>query len=351
MKKTLIALAVLAASGATMAQSSVTLYGLVDAYFGQTSTEVTGAAPVGKLTQTVVNSSGLNNSRWGFKGSEDLGGGLKANFTLEQGISPDSGAPADATRQFSRKATVGLSGGFGAVDLGRQYSAYDDLRGATNMISDTNFATTGTVFATGNKDYLNRIDNSIGYRSPSFGGISGALVMGLGENKEAGLSATKNYSANIRYANGPLLVGYAYQVENNRTAAVVAPPAAAFNTPDIKYHMIAGSYDFGVAKLTGGIHRSTSDTAAGGITDKEYQLGVTVPFGAAAVAAGYSRASSELGGSADLTGTGVSIVGTYDMSKRTTLYAGYLGTKVEANRAAISTTERTTFAAGVRHTF
>ncbi len=351
MKKSLIALAVLAASGATMAQSSVTLYGLVDAGIGQTTTEATGAA---KLRQNVVNSNILNNSRFGFKGSEDLGGGLKANFTLEQGINIDTGTAASTTATaFSRKAVVGLSGGFGALDLGRQYSAYDDLRGATNMISDTNFATTGAVFTTGIKDYTNRIDNSIGFRSASYGGISGAIVYGLGENKEVGTQtapavtnfgkATDNISAHIKYAAGPLLVGYAYQQEKLAKASAVAVQ------DEIKYHMFAGSYDFGVAKLTGGYNLAKQ----GNLEDKEYQFGVTVPFGAAAIAAGYSNAKGErAGGAADFEGKGFSVVGTYSLSKRTTLYAGYLRTEVEtAPVAAVINTEKTTLAAGVRHTF
>lgn len=346
MQKTLIALAVLAASGAAMAQSSVTLYGLVDAGIGQKTTEVTGTA---KVKQTVVDSSLLNNSRFGFKGSEDLGGGLKANFTLEQGFSTDTGAAVSSTLAFSRKAVVGLSGSFGAVDLGRQYSAYDDLRGATNMISDTNFATTGTVFATGLADYTNRIDNSIGYRSASFGGISGAVVLGLGEDKTSALSATQNVSAHIKYANGPIVVGYAYQQQDSRIPATTVPVAAASNSAEIKYHLLAGSYDFGVAKLTGGFNVAKQS----GLEDKEYQIGVTVPFGAAAVAAGYSKAEGERTGAADLEGQGISLVGTYSLSKRTTLYAGFLRTEVETAGAgtAVITTEKSTIATGVRHTF
>ncbi len=345
MQKTLIALAVLAASGAAMAQSSVTLYGLVDAGVGQKRTEVNGV----KTKQSVVDSSLLNNSRYGFKGSEDLGGGLKANFTLEQGFSTDTGAAVSSTQAFSRKAVVGLSGDFGAVDLGRQYSAYDDLRGATNMIYDTNFATTGTVFATGLADYTNRIDNSIGYRSPSFGGISGAVVLGLGEDKTSALSATKNISAHIKYANGPIVVGYGYQQQDSRIPATTVPVAAAFNTAEIKYHLFAGSYDFGVAKLTGGYNIAKQS----GLEDKEYQIGVSVPFGAAAVAAGYSNAKGERAGAADLEGKGISLLGTYSLSKRTTLYAGYLRTEVETAAAAgaTTTTEKSTLATGVRHTF
>jgi predicted porin len=339
MKKSLIALAVLAASGAAMAQSSVTLYGRLDASLAQTSKEVTGLNAVGKVKQTGIDSSNLNTTFWGLKGSEDLGGGLRANFTLESGFAIDTGVGNAGL--FERKAVVGLSGAFGAVDLGRNYTAYDTLRGATNNVYDSNFATTGTVWGNGIKDYANRTSNSVIYNSPSFGGISGAVAYAFGENKQVAPNvgdATDTLSLHIKYANGPLLVGYAYQ-EEKLTQAV--------NTPSdkIKYNLVGASYDLGMAKLVGSYNQAKNNT----LKDKEYQVGVSVPFGAAAVAAGYSNSKSE-GFNANNKGTGASLVGTYNLSKRTTVYAGYEATKVDSNNAA-TTTKLTNFATGVRHTF
>jgi len=364
MKKSLIALAVLAASGAAMAQSSVTLYGIVDAYVGQTSTTAAGTFAAGstaetpngpKVKQTVVNTAGFNNSRWGMKGSEELGGGLRANFVLENGFNTDTGALADAGgRLFNRQATVGLSGAFGAVNLGRQLTAYDALRGATNNQYDSNFAPTSTVWNNGVRDYSTRTDNSIGYVSPTISGFSGGVVLGLGENKVGAsgttpaLDTTKNYSAHIKYANGPILVGYAYQVENTRTAAGTS---TASNTADRKYNLFAGSYDLGVAKLTGGYNQAKQ----GAVEDKEFQVGVNVPFGAAAVSVGYARSKSDITGFNGNKGTGYSLLGTYDMSKRTRLYAGLVSTKVEAISANGAATpdayKATTAGVGVRHAF
>jgi predicted porin len=337
MKKSLIALAVLAASGAAMAQSSVTLYGIADVWVGQQSN--TTAAGV-KTKQTLVDSGGFNGSRWGLKGSEDLGGGLKAVFTLESGFSIDTGA-GSTDGLFNRQAFVGVESRFGAVTLGRQYTAYDELRGATNQAYDTAFAATGNVWANGIADYADRANNSIAYTSPSFGGVSGAVVVGLGENKASGLKATKNYSANIKYAMGPLMVGYAHQVQDSRTAATVAPVAAAFNTEEIKYNLIAGSYDFGVAALTGGYN----DVKQGNAKDKEYQLGVSVPFGAASVAVGYAHSKNETAGMTT-NAEGYSLTGFYDLSKRTRLYAGLNETKQKE-----SSVKSSLFAAGVRHSF
>ncbi|MDB5843841.1 MAG: hypothetical protein JWP79_1151 [Polaromonas sp.] len=346
MKKSLIALAVLAASGAAMAQSSVTLYGIADAWVGSTETEVRG---VGQR-QTAVNTSGVNGSRWGLKGSEDLGGGMKAIFTLESGFSLDTGASAQNGALFSRQAFVGLQSGFGTVSLGRQYSAYDNLQGATNHNYDAfTFSARGPVSANGVQDYTNRINNSIAYTSPSFGGFSGAVVYGFGENKNATTATPPNFgdsrdsaSVHIKYANGPILVGYAYQQDELNVATL----GGAENKN--KYNLLGGSYDFGVAKLTGSYNTAKNNA----YSDKEGQIGVSVPFGAAAISAGYARSKSESAG-IERTGKGYSVLGTYALSKRTGLYAGVQNTKSygPAFTAATGETEITTYGLGVRHSF
>lgn len=338
MKKSLIALAVLAASGAAMAQSSVTLYGVADAWVGQTSTTTAGV----KVKQTEVGDGGFNGSRWGLKGSEDLGGGLKAIFTLESGFDISTGKSGQGGILFGRQAFVGVEGGFGAVTLGRQYSAYDELRGATNQAYDSAFATTGGVWGNGLVDYTDRFNNSIAYTSPNFGGISGAVVYGLGENKNlttatvnnAGGKATDNLSLHLKYANGPVLVGYAYQEEKQATALGATQDKN-------KYNLIAGSYDFGVAALTGGYNQAKNNTTK----DKEYQVGVSVPFGAASVAVGYAHSKSETGG-VTTNAEGYSLTGLYDLSKRTRLYAGLNNVKQK------ETSDKSSLVAvGVRHSF
>lgn len=126
MKKTLIALAALAAVGAH-AQSSVTLYGVVDAFLNKTENKVTTPTTSTKLSQNKVDGSGLSSSRWGLRGSEDLGGGLAAIFTLEGGFTIDNGAfnnnqgSANTTTLWGRQSWVGLKGNFGQVTLGRNY--------------------------------------------------------------------------------------------------------------------------------------------------------------------------------------------------------------------------------------
>jgi len=367
MKKTLIAFAALSAiAGVAQAQSSVTLYGLVDAFVGQTSTEKTSSIPgasSAKLKQTVVNSSGQNNSRWGLKGTEDLGGGMNAVFQLEGGFNTDTGANANISNQggglFGRQAWVGLSSStMGTVGLGRQYPAYDDLRSATNMIYDTNFATTATVWGTGLQDYQNRSSNAIKYISPTFAGFSGVASYGFGENKTATADAENVASIHVKYANGPLLVGFAHQREkqvaggnlfgSGANVGVAAGPVL-FNSTR-KYNLLGASYDFGVAKVTGQYNQAKGETSAfTSASDKEFNVGVSVPFGAAAVAAGYSRSKSDATNNNNK-GTGVSLLGTYALSKRTNLYTGFMMTKVESQNAATET-KANTFGLGVKHVF
>ena len=355
MKKTLIAFAALTViAGVAHAQSSVTLYGVADAYAGQKSTTVGGV----KLKQTVIDSNGLNTSRFGFRGTEDLGSGLKAIFTMEAGLTIDNGAAnANGGGLFSRQAFVGLSGNFGTATLGRQYTAFDALRAATNNSYDaTYFATTARIFTNGVADYSSRASNSFAYASPVYSGFSGAFVLAGGEDKSAVVKASRNNSFHVKYANGPLLVGYAYQNEKfNAGSTTINNLTANTQTGDRTYNLFAGSYDFGVAKVTGGYNtakqeRSTPATANG--KDKEYQLGVSAPFGAATVAAGYSRSKAD---NSNRRATGYSLLGTYDLSKRTRLYAGGVSEKYSGNTGvtavAAGLTRSSGVVAGVRHAF
>ena len=356
MKKTLIALATLTAiAGAAQAQSTVTLYGVADVYAGQKSTTVNGT----KLKQTVIDSGGLNTSRFGLRGTEDLGSGLKAIFTMEAGIALDTGAAnLNGGGLFSRQAFVGLSGNFGTVTLGRQYTAYDGLRSATNHSYDSTLfgnATTADVFNNGVVDYQLRTSNSFAYASPVYNGFSGAFVLSGGEDKangtatSVGVKASRNNSFHIKYANGPVLVGYAYQNEKFNAGSTIASLTPNTQTGDRTYNLFAGSYDFGVAKITGGYNiakqeRSTPSTANG--KDKEFQFGVSAPFGAATVAAGYVRSKSD---NSDRRATGYSLLGTYDLSKRTRLYAGGINEKFTGTGVAL--TRRSAVVTGVRHAF
>ncbi|MDB5894016.1 MAG: hypothetical protein JWQ88_1547, partial [Rhodoferax sp.] len=242
----------------------------------------------------------------------------------------------------------------------------DDLHGQIDHNYDSNtFAVWGAVSGTGIQDYVNRTNNSIKYESPSFGGFSGKVGYSFGEDKTATTSASSNVNAQLKYANGPLVVGYAFQKEKQTASggtnlfggsgittagglgSIANGPTTVNDTR--KYHLFGGSYDFGVAKLVASYNTAKNSA---GTKDKDYQVGVSVPFGAAAVALGYAHAKSDatLANGGDNKGSGISLLGTYDLSKRTTLYAGYLTIKSEVNNGATDV-KRQLFGTGVRHTF
>ncbi|GBU15643.1 porin [Polaromonas sp.] len=292
----------------------------------------------------MLNSAGINGSRFGLKGSEDLGGGLKAIFQLENGFNIDDGSMAQGNTLFGRQAFVGVESGFGTVTVGRQYSAYYDFMSPINHNGDaatfnaTNGGDNGGVAANGMKDYQLRVNNSVKFKTANYSGFSATVLYGLGENKTASTDSTDTVSLNLVYAKGPLVVGYAYQEEKQ-------PAFSSADQDKNKYNLIGASYDFGVAKINGSYNEAKNDV----FKDKEYQVGVVVPFGAAAISAGYADSKSDFG-DMSYKGKGYSLLATYDMSKRTALYAGITDTKAHImNEEAETKTQ--TYGLGVRHSF
>jgi predicted porin len=398
MKKTLIALAALGAmAGAAQAQSTVTIYGLLDANIGSYKTNQLNAAgtAVSGLSQSKIDSGGLNGSRWGIRFSEDVGGGMAVIGNLESGINLDAGSSAQGGLLFGRRANVGISSGFGTVTIGRNSSPYDDVSADHAMMAATLFdpSNTNNGFSTttagqigtlnGNVALLThgsvtgagvlssgkgsgahvtwvgfntRFNNSIKYITPNFGGFTGAFMYGFGEDKTTAVGASSTVSANLRYANGPLLISGGYQSEGATRTATAKP--ALQNT------LLNVSYDFGVAKVGFGANRAkfkdVSTTFRTGVAhelaaQKEYSLSVAVPLGATTLSAGYARSKGDDLGSS--TGWGVQAL--YSLSKRTTLYVGGVSTKNYDNVAnsvmllapTSNITRTTTYAAGIRHTF
>jgi len=345
MKKSLIALAVLAASGASFAQSSVTIYGIVDAYVGsnKTATGVAGQS----ISNTVLNSGGVDGSRWGFKGTEDLGGGLKANFVLEQGFSVDTGAGGQtttnfggtaATATFSRYAYVGFSGGFGEIKLGKTGTAYDDVENSANAVFNSGLSAQANTFRSSSQ-YTWNPSNSILYATPVFSGFSGEVSYALGENKNAttGESAGNVSAFNVKYAQGPVLVTLGYQTEK-----------ATGNANATKFTQLNGAYDFGVAKLQLAYGKVTQNLTP---DTNEYQIGVTVPVSTAlAVSANYANSKDDaIGTTAEVKRSGYGLGLAYTLSKRTYVYGGYRAET--AKQDATPTTDTSLFAVGVHHVF
>lgn len=338
MKKSLIALAVLAASGAAMAQSSVTLYGIADVYLASVKTD--------GLRQSKLESGGVNGSRWGLKGSEDLGGGLKANFQFEQGITLDDGAgTSTSSTAFSRQSWVGLSGNFGAVKLGRMPTPYDDIQGASNGVFDSALSATQGVFRSGSttlSSYTVRPNNSMYYQAPTFAGFSGAVSYSLGEDKTTATDATSTTSLNLTYAAGPLAVQFGYQVQDivNATAA----------SADKKYTRLGASYNFGIATAKASYGKVANVGNVSGADTTEYQVGVDVPVTAALTLSGSYASSEDNTTAGDAERTGYGLGASYTLSKRTFLYGGYRHAKTD-NVAPAADSKTDVFAIGMQHRF
>jgi general bacterial porin, GBP family len=220
MKKTLMVAALTGVfATAAHAQSSVTLYGLIDA--GLTYTNNQGGSHNFKET-----SGAVNGSRWGLRGSEDLGGGLKAIFTLEDGFSIANGTFGQGGREFGRQAFVGLSSNqFGAVTLGRQYDSVVDYLGPL-ALTGTQYG--GTQFAhpfdNDNLDNSFRVNNSIKYQSVNYAGFKFSGLYGF-SNDAGGFSNNRAYSFGASYNYGPLNVAAGYlQLNNSLTGTALSNP-------------------------------------------------------------------------------------------------------------------------------
>jgi predicted porin len=319
MKKTLIALAAVAATGAAFAQSSVTLYGRVDASVGQSKDTVTNVS-----TTQVFNggAGGLTGSRWGMRGSEDLGGGLKAVFNLENRFNLDTGTGASG---FLGNAYIGLTGGFGTVHVGHSYNAYD----YTQDLSVFENALDSSFTADFNEGNSTRSDNMIKYVSPTFSGFTAVASTGLAEGAVGG----KNQNGlSLGYAAGPLAVRVGGQSAANGDAVGVS-----------------AGYDLGVASVSGGYNQLSAPN--NGNDSMGYTMGVTVPMGAFKFSAGFAIGEVETNAGAKVSDhTRLGLAASYSLSKRTTAYVGYRDSKDE-NAAGVKTAGSRLYAVGVRHDF
>ena len=325
MKKNLIALAVLAASTGAMAQSTVTLYGRADVGVGSEKVD-------GNSTTKMVN-GGLTTSRWGLRGTEDLGGGLKAHFKFEQRLDLSTGEVQSPS--FKGEASMGLIGGFGKLTLGRGYTVYDDARAVSNSkaVFDSLFTPSGNgVFkSSASADYSSRANSQIRYDLPNMAGVYGGLSYAFDQSDEADSTIT---ALLVGYKNGPVNVALGYQDQE---------------ASDDQYLQLAAAYDMGVVAFSAGYNTRSGTDAKG--DDTELQLGVEVPVGSSVkLSASYANSKTEIGGGTSGKASGFALGATYALSKRTRLYGGYRDIEVK-NGAGVKTSDSSLFALGVRHDF
>ena len=330
-----------AAAGGAYAQSSVTLFGIVD--------EAARYTKNGDVSQKALVSGGLNTSRIGFRGFEDLGGGFRAGFWLESGFNADSGSNSDSTRFFNRRSTISLLGSFGELRLGRDYTptylGYTDYDafGDNGVGASSKFDISMGVSRDGQVapgQYTSsgetRADNQIQYFTPTnLGGFYGRASVASGE----GTSGKKYVGGRVGYGAGPLDVSVSYG------QYTVLP---AFGDDKFKTGGVGAAYDFGVVKLEAYYNQSK-------FVDQKiatYSIGGSAPIGLGIVRAQYTHANQSGTAAVSASGTVAGITNVdandadqfalgyvYNLSKRTAVYTtgAYIKNKGNAQFATGTT--------------
>lgn len=340
---------VLPAGGMAASPSSLTMYGLID-------TSLATATNAGGRVKR-VDSGHMNGSRLGFKGSEDLGDGLRANFLLELGFNSDAGTPGQnqgaGAKSFGRGSVVGLSGSLGEIRLGRTVVA---IGSEVQAVGDA-FGLGGGGNLQGIQPAPGRVNNTIWYQTPSFGGFLAKMSYSPGETTVTSdgtgrFKAGASTAVSVFYAGRGLSAAIGYSTYKQLADAST-----------LRWFHSAAAYDFGVAKLFGSYATfrnpgaaTTSATHAAadnnlmfagfplvgyysGQDDRSASIGIAVPFGASTVLAQVVRVDDR--GPLDRDAAQFGIAYIYALSKRTSLYADY-GRIRNRNGAAYAVTGATT---------
>ncbi|GIZ52359.1 porin [Noviherbaspirillum aridicola] len=351
MKKITAALGILscALAGSAAAQTNVTVGGLVDVFAG--SVQYSGEAG----RRAVVNSGGMTTSWFGFKGNEDLGGGLKAEFALTGFFQGDTGASGrfGGDTLFSRDANVALAGGFGRVELGRGlapnflptvlFNPFGDSFSFSPLVIHGNvptFAADGSLRWGSTNAADTGWSNQIIYTTPKLGGLTANVHYQFGE--QAGDTGINNVGINALYFNGPIgLTAFYHDAE-------LRNPIPAVSATRQKTVMVGGSYDFKVVKAFATWQRNKNELATTGAeasTDKLYSLGLSAPVGNGNVLAAYANTKRDLVAAADTKRNTFSVGYDYFLSKRTDVYGVVMADKLEGFD------RETSVGLGIRHRF
>lgn len=342
-KKSAVAAAVLLASVA--AQAQVTVYGNVDAFFGRIE------APVANADATTNVESGVHTGSFiGFKGQEDLGGGLKAFFALESDIGLDEGTQAD--NFWGRTSELGLAGDFGTIKLGNSRSLGFLANAAYNP-----FPVTGWMNTSENLNGFGNYTNAVTYTSPNLSGFTAAAQVGMSEQDQI----DNAFGLSVNYNAGPLAVGFNYSTEQVGFIAALdsigvsdADIIALINelgldediAADYDRWQLGASYDFGVAKAFGQYGQNKIKVDGGSTKTKFYQLGVSVPVSTqGTVLASYANLKSS---DFDVSVRNFSLVYDHALSKRTNAYVGLNNVRV---KVAGESESGNTFGVGIKHAF
>lgn len=330
----LIGMATVIAGGHARAQSSVDVYGLVGAYVGSVKRSGDNVAV------TNVGGGGLTTSFLGFRGQEALGDGVKAIFSLESFLRPDTGEQGRSAADplFSRNAWVGLEGGLGRLTLGRQtnptYGVMSRLSPLGSSVVFSPLALHTFVAAYGGTILGDSVwNNTVQYSTPNVSGFSGAAIYGLGE--QANRAGLANLGLHATYTSGKFMAALSAQ----RLRMNIAVPLAV----EQNAYLAGATYDFGMLKAYANAVRTDID---GGAASRTLDLGVSVPVSASgALLAEGARTRAMKPGVADTRRTTSTVGYDHRLSKRTDVYALYVFDK-KTNAASAGST-----ALGIRHLF
>lgn len=336
------------------AQSTVTIYGIVDGGITNTTTDTTtaGGVTTSVKDKTTGNGGAYTSQRLGFRGTEDLGGGLKANFVYEFGLVDSDGTATDvdtgtdtAASTTTRVATVGLSGSFGAIDIGRQTTIADKAWVVGDVGSANNFI--GRAYTSSGKLNNSRSDRLVNYTSPSVAGFT--IQAALGERNNQATTVTtadrvKETGLGIAYSAGALnaMIGYSKEDKTLDGATVATPEQLVFGA----------NYDFKVAKAfvtyAQAEDRNVSNEV---INDKKVtEVGVAVPFGKTTLQASYFDGENKPTTTTKQDLSGYQVAALYAFSKRTTGYVVYGASETET-KGSLAKTDVEQFGFGIRHAF
>jgi predicted porin len=259
-------LAGLAGSGVTHAQSSVTLYGIVDAGLVYTSSTRNSTGTSGG-SQWLMSDSGLTASRVGLKGSEDLGNGLTAGFNLESGIHVGNGGLNNSNGNlFGREAWVSLASRWGEIKGGLQYSPFFWAIVGSDARNFSQFGSGLVTYADAVLGTSIFTANAVGYTSPAWAGFTGSVMIALG-GQAGDFQAGRQYSASLTYANGPLSLDAAFFDGNEGGTVQTATPT----TLSFIGRTVGGSYRWGTLTVKAS---ATNFHVAGSFNSYVYSAGL-----------------------------------------------------------------------------
>lgn len=320
---------------AASAQSSVTVYGIMDAAIAVEDTDVADGR------RTVINSGNQSSSRVGFRGTEDLGNGLKAMFNVEAGM--DLGTGVGDSALFGRRSVVGLQGAFGTVTVGREYTPIASVAAMSDIMGQGFYGTNLSAFATNRM--TRRVSNSVNYKSESLSGFKVSAAYAAGEKNVDPSGDLMGFA--LEYANGSLSLGAGYHVFERLAAS------------DDKEMAVGAAYKIGDFELKG--NYMIADQSGANNEFKQANVGASYTMGSNKVFVNLQQNKTENGAKANT----FAVAYSYSLSKRTNLYSAYaslrnnnlgvFGINSSSNNVTPPATglgaDPMAFTVGVRHAF